>query len=187
MTAAFFFVSLYLQQALGYSALRAGLAMLPLAVILIIGGLASRQFIPVVGRRSLLVAGGFITAAGLTWLAATPTHSAYLTHILGPALVCGVGLSLMLLPVTLAANSGVGPRDAGAAAGLLNTARQLGGAVGLAVLTTVAATVTTNDARHAGSLNALVHGYHVAFLAAAGVMVAAALTALALPAREPKS
>jgi EmrB/QacA subfamily drug resistance transporter len=187
MTAAFFFVSLYLQQALGYSPLRAGLAMMPLAVIMIVGGLGSRQLIPVVGRRGLLAAGGLTTAAGLTWLAATPTHSAYLTHILGPALVCGVGLSLMLLPVTLAANSGVGAKDAGAAAGLLNTARQLGGAVGLAVLTTIAATVTTSDARHGSYLDALVHGYHVAFLVAAGVMVAAALAALALPSREPSA
>jgi hypothetical protein len=182
MTAAFFFVSLYLQQAIGYSALRAGLAMLPLAVILIVGGFASRQLIPIVGGRRLLVTGGLSTAAGLAWLAGTPTHPAYLTHILGPALVCGVGLGLMLLPVTLAANTGVDPTDVGAAAGLLNTARQLGGAIGLAVLTTIAATVTTNTARHASYLTALVHGYHVAFLADAAVMIVAALAALALPA-----
>jgi hypothetical protein len=100
---------------------------------------------------------------------------------IGPTLVAGVGISLMLLPVTLSATTGVNPKDAGAAAGLLNTARQLGGAIGLAVLVTVAATVTTHTAHHAPYLVALVHGYHVAFLVNAAAMLAAALTALALP------
>jgi hypothetical protein len=91
----------------------------------------------------------------------------------------------MLLPATLTGTTGVDPRDAGAAAGLLNTSRQLGGAIGLAVLSTVAATVTSHDARHAGYLAALVHGYHVAFLVNAGIMLIAALAALALPATLP--
>ena len=182
MTAVFYFLSLYLQQALGYSALRAGLAVVPTTVILIAGGLASRQLVAVVGRRRQLLIGGVITAAGTGWLALAPAHPAYLAHILGPALVAGVGLSLMLLPVTLAGTAGVAPRDAGAAAGLLNTSRQLGGAIGLAVLVTVAATATSGANGHSTYLAALVHGYHVAFLAAAGVMLVAALAALALPA-----
>ena len=180
MTAVFYFLSLYLQQALGYSALRAGLAVVPTTVILIAGGLASRQLVAVVGRRLQLLIGGVITAAGTGWLALAPAHPAYLAHILGPALVAGAGLSLMLLPVTLAGTAGVAPRDAGAAAGLLNTSRQLGGAIGLAVLVSVAATATTG-ASGSTYLAALVHGYHVAFLAAAGVMLVAALAALALP------
>lgn len=187
MTAAFFFLSLYMQEVLGYSALRTGLAMLPTTAILIVGGLASRQFVPIVGPRLLLLIGGFITAASLVWLTGVPTHPAYLAHILGPALVAGVGMSLMLLPVTLTGTAGVNPKDAGAAAGLLNTSRQLGGAIGLAVLVTVAATATTNDAHHAAYLAALVHGYHVAFLADAGVMLAAALAALALPRDRPSN
>lgn len=89
----------------------------------------------------------------------------------------------MLLPATLTGTTGVDPRNAGAAAGLLNTSRQLGGAIGLAVLSTVAATATTQDAHHASYLAALVHGYHVAFLVNAGVMAAAALAALMLPRR----
>jgi len=182
MTAVFFFLSLYLQEAIGYSALRTGLAMLPTTVVIIIGGLASRQLVPVVGPRRLLVIGAVFAAAGIAWLVQVPAHPAYLTHILGPALVAGIGISLMLLPVTLAGTAGVDPEDAGAAAGLLNTGRQLGGAIGLAVLTTVAATVTTRAAHHAPYLAALVHGYHVAFLADAAVMLVAALAALALPA-----
>jgi EmrB/QacA subfamily drug resistance transporter len=181
MTAVFFFVSLYLQQALGYSALRTGLALLPITVILIAGGLASRQLVPVVGPRVLLAGGGLLAAAGIGWLALAPAHPAYLTHILGPSLVSGAGISLMLLAVTLAGTAGVAAPDAGAAAGLLNSSRQLGGAIGLAVLSTVAATATSHAARHAGYAAALVHGYHVAFLGAAAVMVVAAGVALALP------
>jgi EmrB/QacA subfamily drug resistance transporter len=182
MTAVFYFLSLYLQQALGYSALRAGLAVVPTTVILIAGGFASRQLVAVIGGRLQLLIGGAITAGGTAWLALAPAHPAYLAHILGPALVAGVGLSLMLLPVTMAGTAGVSPRDAGAAAGLLNTSRQLGGAIGLAVLVTVAATATSRASGHSTYVAALVHGYHVAFLAAAGVMLVAALVALALPA-----
>jgi EmrB/QacA subfamily drug resistance transporter len=183
LTAALFFLSLYLQQALGYSALRTGLALLPMAVMLIAGGLASRQLVPVVGLRRLLAIGSLAAAAGIAWLALAPARPAYLTHILGPTLVTAAGISLMLLAVTLAGTTGVDPQDAGVAAGLLNTSRQLGGAIGLAVLTTVAATATTQAARHATPLAALVHGYHVAFLSSAAVMLVAALTALALPGR----
>ncbi|GAA5189858.1 MFS transporter [Rugosimonospora acidiphila] len=182
MTSASFFISLYLQQALGYSALRTGLALLPLTIVLVVGGLASRRLVPLVGARNLLVAGGLITAGGVAWLAGTPAHPAYLSHLLGPSLVAGAGISLMLLPITLAATTGVDPRDAGAASGLVNTARQLGGAIGLAVLVTVAATATTHAAGHSTRLVALVHGYHVAFLVNAAVLVLAALAALALPA-----
>jgi EmrB/QacA subfamily drug resistance transporter len=182
MTAAFFFLSLYLQEALGYSALRAGLAMLPTTVVMVGGGLASSRLIPVVGPRLLLLAGGLITAAALAWLTALPTHSAYPAHILGPALLAGIGMGLMLLPTTLSGTNGVPAKDAGAAAGLLNSARQVGGALGLAVLVNIAATATRHDVAHAGYLAGLVHGYHVAFGVDAGIMVAAGLVALALPA-----
>ena len=185
LTAALFFLSLYLQQALGYSALRTGLAMLPMTVVLITGGLASRKLVPIVGLRLLLVIGGLITAAGIAWLGTVPTHPAYLTHILGPTLVAGIGMSLMLLAVTLVGTTGVSHKDAGAAAGLLNTSRQLGGAIGLAVLVTIAATTTSHAIHHSSYVAALVHGYHVAFLVDAGIMLVAALSALALPAAAP--
>jgi MFS family permease len=185
MNATFFFISLYLQQALGYTAVRAGLAMVPVTVILIAGGLASRRLVPIAGPRPMLIAGGLITAASLAWLAAVPAHPAYLAHILGPSLVAGVGTGLMFLAATLTGTTGVNPDDAGAAAGLLNTSRQLGGAIGPAVLTTVAATATTHAVRHPTYLAALVHGYRVAFLVETGVMFAAALAALALPPVAP--
>jgi EmrB/QacA subfamily drug resistance transporter len=182
MTAVFFFISLYLQQAIGYSALRAGLALLPVTVIMVVGGLSSRLLVPIVGLRRLLVIGGLLAAAGTAWLAMVPDHPAYLAHILGPGLLAGIGLSLMLLAVTLTGTADVSAEDAGAAAGLLNTSRQLGGAIGLAVLVTVAATATTSAAHHATYLAALVSGYHVAFVVGACVMAVVALAALALPA-----
>ena len=182
MTAAFFFLSLYLQEALGYSALRAGLALLPTTVVMVVAGLASSRLIAVAGPRLLLFAGGLITAAALAWLTALPAHSAYLVHILGPALLAGIGMGLMLLPTTLASTNGVPVRDAGAAAGLLNSARQVGGALGLAALVNIAATATRHDVGHAGYLASLVHGYHVAFGVDAVIMIAAGLLALALPA-----
>jgi EmrB/QacA subfamily drug resistance transporter len=183
MTAAFYFLSLYFQEALGYSALRTGMAMVPTTVILIAAGLGARRLIPVIGPRFMLLSGGLITAASLAWLTSVPAQSAYLAHILGPALLAGAGMGLMLLPLTLAATSGVSPHDSGAAAGLLNTSRQVGGAIGLAVLTTVAATATSRAARHGASLVALVHGYHVAFGVDACVMVVAGVAALALARR----
>jgi predicted MFS family arabinose efflux permease len=186
MTAAFYFLSLYFQEAIGYSAMRAGLALLPTTVIMIAGGLGARQLVPVVGPRRMLLTGGLITAGSLAWLATAPAHSAYLAHILGPALGAGIGMSFMLLPITLSATAGVRPGDSGAAAGLLNTSRQVGGAIGLAVLVTVAATATSGAARHGVYLDALVHGYHFAFVADACVMVVAALTALAMPARRAR-
>ncbi|HVT66116.1 MAG TPA: DHA2 family efflux MFS transporter permease subunit, partial [Trebonia sp.] len=161
MTAAFYFLSLYFQEAVGYSALRAGLALLPTTAVMIAGGFASRMLIPVVGPRLLLLSGGLLTAASLAWLTLLPAaHPSYPAHILGPALVAGIGLSLMLLPVTLNGTAGVPAQDAGAAAGLLNSSRQIGGGIGLAVLANVAATATARDSR-AGFAPAIVHGYHV--------------------------
>jgi EmrB/QacA subfamily drug resistance transporter len=182
MTSAMFFLSLYLQQALGYSALDTGLALVPMTVVLVASGLAARRLVPMVGPRRLLVVGGLIAACGLGWLSFLPTHSAYLAHIFGPTIVAGAGIGLMLLSVTLTATSGVDTGDAGAASGLLNSARQLGGALGLAMLVTVASGVTTQDALHVGHLAAVVYGYHIALLVAAAVMLTGGLGALALPA-----
>ena len=114
-----------------------------------------------------------------------PDHSDYPARILGPMLVTGAGIGLMLLPLAASATAGIETRYAGLASGLFNTARQLGGAIGLAVLVTIAATATTHALGHATYIAALVHGYHVAFLVCAGVMLAAALAALALPAAAP--
>ncbi|MCK9893431.1 MFS transporter [Frankia sp. AgB32] len=191
LTALLFFLSLYCQQVLGYSALRTGMAMLPVTVVFIIGGITARQLMPVVGPRNLLVAGGLLAAAGIAWLGTLPTHSAYVSHILLPNLVGGFGISIMLLAVTISGTAGVDPKNAGAASGLLNTSRQIGGAVGLAVLVTVASRVTSHASQNKGHLDALVQGYRIALLVNGGLMLIAGLAALALPAmaaaKEEKS
>ncbi|WP_406189990.1 MFS transporter [Streptomyces griseus] len=182
LNASFFFISLYLQQAIGYSALRAGLAMAPVTLVVIVGGFASRKLVLVLGPRNLIIGGGLVIAAGMVWLAAVPARPpVFLAHVLGPTLVVGAGLGFLLLSITLVGTSGVAPEDAGAASGLLNTSRQVGGAIGLAVLTTIAATATTDAAGGSDPVEALVHGYRVAFLVCAGVMATAALIAAALP------
>lgn len=187
LNASFFFISLYLQQAIGYSALRAGMAMVPVTVILVVGGLASRGLVPVLGPRLMIILGGLIVAAGMAWLADVPSQPpVYLAHVLGPTLVAGIGLGLLLLAITISGTAGVNPEDAGAASGLLNTSRLVGGAIGLAVLTTIATTATKHAIEDQRALpDALVHGYRVAFLVNAGVMLVAVLAALALPKAAP--
>ena len=180
LTALMFFLSLYCQQVLGYSALRTGMALLPITVVFIIGGVTSRQLVPRFGPRPVLVVGGLIATAGILWLATVPTHSAYVTHLLLPNLVGGFGVSIMLLAITISGTTGVDAENAGAASGLLNTSRQIGGAVGLAVLVNIASSVTSQASRHNDQLAALVQGYRVTFLVNAGLLLLAVLVALAL-------
>jgi MFS family permease len=182
MTSGFFLVSLYLQQVLGYSALRTGLAIVPMTVLLAAGPLAAKRLLPRFGPRSVIIAGGILTTSGLAWMAQLPARSGYPAHVLGPLMVIGAGIGLMLLPLAVSATAGLPPRDAGLASGLFNTARQLGGAIGLAVLVTVA----TTAARHshlADPVAATVHGYRIALLICAAVSLASVLAALLLPAQ----
>jgi EmrB/QacA subfamily drug resistance transporter len=180
MTSGFFFVSLYLQQILGYSALRTGMAIVPMTVLLAAGPLAAKRLLPRLGPRTLIFAGGILASFGLTWMSQLPGHAGYPAHILGPLAVTGAGIGLMLLPLAESATAGLEPRSAGLASGLFNTARQLGGAIGLAVLVTIAATAT----RHSHLANpaaATVHGYRIALLICAAVSLASILIALLLP------
>jgi predicted MFS family arabinose efflux permease len=115
---------------------------------------------------------------------ALPTHSVYVTHVLLPTLVVGAGISLTMMPAIVASTSGIDPRDAGVASGLLNMCRQLGAALGLAVLVTVAATVTSHST--AGGNTAVVDGYRVAFWALAVLSLGTAALAMRLkPAQDP--
>jgi sugar phosphate permease len=117
-----------------------------------------------------------LTAAGLLWLTQLPPQPAYLTHVLGPTLVLGAGLSVMILPLTVAATAGIPHHEAGLASGLMNMSRQIGGAVGLAVLVTIASSVTSGQSGPP-DLDATLHGFHVAFLVAAGVALVCAVGA----------
>jgi len=179
--AVFFLLSLYTQRGLGWSALGAGVAFLPLSLVLMAAaGLASA----VVGRfgvRGALVPGLLLLALGLFMLSRVPTEGAFVGDLLLPELVVAVGLGLSFVSLTVAAVSGVGSGEAGLASGLINTTLQVGGAVGLAALAAVAGITTAASlASGAAEAPALVAGYRAAFLFGAGVSLAGALLALAL-------
>jgi MFS family permease len=180
MTSGFFFLSLYLQQILGYSALRTGVAIVPMTVLLAAGPLAAKRLLPRFGLRFLILAGGILTTAGVAWMSLLPDHSDYPARILGPMLVIAAGIGLMLLPLAASATAGIDTRYAGLASGLFNTARQLGGAIGLAVLVTIATTATRHS-HLASPAAATVHGYRIALFISAAVSLASVFIALLLP------
>jgi EmrB/QacA subfamily drug resistance transporter len=143
----FFFLTLFVQTVWGYSALKTGVAYLPMvAVIMLMAGVSS-QLVGRIGARPLLIAGSAIGAGGMFWLSRLTEHSTYAGGLLGPMMVTAAGLGMLFMPITLVALSKVEDRDAGLASSLLNTGQQVGGAIGLAVLGTVAWTVVSNSAR----------------------------------------
>ncbi len=143
----FFFLTLFVQIVWGYSALKTGVAYLPMvAVIMLMAGVSS-QLVGRIGARPLLIAGSAIAAGGMFWLSRITEHSTYAGGLLGPMMVTAAGLGMLFMPITLVALSKVEDRDAGLASSLLNTGQQVGGAIGLAVLGTVAWTVVSNSAR----------------------------------------
>ncbi|WP_182900561.1 MFS transporter [Microbispora sp. H10830] len=157
----FFFLPLYQQRVLGYSPLEAGLTQLPLALTLVLAPLAAGRL------RRTLVPGLLTLAAGLAWLARAPEDGTFLVDLLGPTVLVGAGLGLAFVPLTALGVAGVPGERAGAASGLITTTRQVGGALGLAVLTSVA-----------GLAPGGVTGYRHAFLAAAAISLIAATAAL---------
>jgi len=182
----FFFLTLFVQDLLGYSPLREGVAFLPLTVALLAGAAVATRLIGRIGARPLLVAGAAASAGGMYWLSGVTEHSGYAAGLLGPSLVAGFGLGLLFVPLPMVALARVAESDSGVASSLVNTGRQVGGALGLAVLGTVAWTVTANSARSraAGVTtataydHALAAGLDRAFLAAAGLAVLILVTAV---------
>jgi len=187
----FFLLSLYLQQVLDYSALQAGGAFVAIAGSIAVGSTLAQRFVTRFGPRPVLAVGLLTTGATLTWFARLPVDAHYATDLLVPFLVNGTGFALCFVPVTIAALTGVAPQDAGIASGLVNTSRQLGGAIGLAAVTTIAATAaglhSGANLHTAAAAEALAHGFRTSFAVLGGLGLAgAALTALALaPRREP--
>jgi len=175
----FFFVTLYMQEVLGYSPLRAGAAYLPItAGFAVAGGIAS-QLITRIGSRPVVVAGCLVAAAGIYYLSRLPLHGSYVTDVLPGFLVMSLGAGSVFVSITAAANAGVPGDKAGLAAGLFNASQQVGSALGLAILSVVAIT-RTNDliAANASHVVALDAGYHRALLIGSIFMAAAALIAL---------
>ena len=179
----FFFISLYLQDVMGYSPIKTGLAYLPLAVGIIIAAGVASQLVTRVGFKPPLIAGILLVAGGLLWFSHAPaTGGSFTADVLGPSLLAGVGFGLAFVPVTIAAVTGTKPHEAGLASGLINTSQQVGGALGLAILATVAnsRTQTLLHASVHSTAIALTKGYDQAFLAGAGIAVAGAILAAVL-------
>jgi EmrB/QacA subfamily drug resistance transporter len=178
----FFFVSLYAQDVLHYSPLRAGFAFLPISLGIIVGAGLSQAIIPRFGVRNVSVLGLTLATAGILWIARVPVHGSYLPDMLVSFIPMSIGMGLVFVPLTLLATSGVENNDAGLASGLFNSAQQVGGSLGLAILATLSVDHTTGLLKHsadgktlAGHAAATVSGYHVAFLAAAIMMAAGAV------------
>jgi hypothetical protein len=191
-----------MQSVWGYSALKTGLAYLPLTAGIMVGSGAGAQLIARVGARPLLLAGAPTAAGGLYWLSRLGEHSSYAGAVLGPMLVIAVGFGLLFVPLTLVAMSRVADEETGVAASLRNTSQQVGGSIGLAVFGTVAWTVVANSA-HAQAAraaaaaarvgyparpsqaavtaiyhHALATGFSRAFLVASGVMLIGLIIAI---------
>jgi EmrB/QacA subfamily drug resistance transporter len=183
----FYFASLYVQDVLGYSPLKAGLAFLPVTGGIMIGAAAAQQLIKRVGVRNVSIAGTTLAALGMLVLTQLPVHGSYAGDLLTGLMPLSIGMGLVFVPITLMGTSGVTGDDAGLASGLFNTAQQVGGSLGLAILSTLAATQTSHllSGHSATKVAATVSGYHVAFLAAAAMFAgAAALLVFALRRRH---
>ncbi|WP_344014794.1 MFS transporter [Streptomyces thermospinosisporus] len=142
----FFYIVLFVQNVLGYSPIEAGLAFLPVTVVIALGAGLSQRFLPVFGPKPFMLVGTTLAALGLAWQSLVSSDSSYAGGVLGPMLIFGFGMGLNFVTLTLTAVSGVAQHEAGAASGLLNATQQVGGSVGLALLTTVFGTASRDEA-----------------------------------------
>jgi EmrB/QacA subfamily drug resistance transporter len=178
----FFFNTLYLQRVLDYSALEAGIAFLPFTAGIIVGAGLSQKLVPAIGAREVPLIGMTMAVVGLLLFVRLEPGGSYVTDFLPGVLFASIGMGLTFVPVTLIATSGIPTDDAGLASGLYNTSQQVGGALGLAVLSTFAVSKTTdtlNDLgrapRPADEAQALVNGFHVAYVGSALLIASAAV------------
>src|SRR6266487_4134154 len=171
----FFFCTLYLQQVLGSSPLETGVSYLPFSLTLIAVSAGSSRTVDRFTPKPVLVTGLLITTAGFIVLTQASGHGDYLTHVLPALVVLAIGLGMSFVPITIAATSGVAPEDSGLAAGLLNTTQQVGGSLGLAILSTISTTRVTHALNAGAALPAaLTHGFKGAFIVAAILCAAGA-------------
>jgi EmrB/QacA subfamily drug resistance transporter len=190
--AMFFFTTLYMQRVLDYSPLEAGLAFLPFTGGIIIGAGLSQAFVSKVGARELPIIGMVLAVAGMLLFLRLEPGSSYVTDVLPGFILASIGMGLTFVPITLIATSGIPPEDAGLASGLFNTSQQIGGALGLAVLSTLAVERTDSTLSDVSGqptdeqeAQALVDGFHVAYVGSAVLIgVAAVLLFLLLNRRD---
>ncbi|MFG2142441.1 MFS transporter [Streptomyces sp. NPDC048650] len=181
MFSMWYFLSLYTQNVLAYTPLQAGLSFIPHSLSIVLGSKAAPRLMNRVGAKSLAVTGAVISASGMVWQGAMDADGTYLGTILGPGILMALGAGLTATPVASIATSGADPADQGLVSGLINTSRQMGGALGLSVLSTVAATrIAAGHGRAA-----LADGYGLAFQVGSVVLLGSiALMVLALPRRR---
>ena len=175
-----FFLSLYLQQVLGYSPIKAGLAFLPMTLTIVLTTAVVSRAVIRVGAKPLLLAGMTCMTVGLVLLKDVSVDGTYVGVMLAPSLLVAIGMGLSFVPATLLAVSGVDSAEAGLASGLVNTARLFGGALGLAILAAIA-TSKTNSVLHGGGHGlhaALTSGFELAFIVAGGFALVGGLVAL---------
>jgi EmrB/QacA subfamily drug resistance transporter len=188
--AMFFFISLYLQQVLEYSALKTGLAYLPLALFIIFSAGFASQLVTKLGFKPTLIIGLLFVTAGLAWFSQVSAQDgSYLGDVLFPSLLAAIGLGFSFVSVTIGAVTGTKPDEAGLASGLINTSQQVGGALGLAILSSLANS-RTEDVFASGERNpaiALTEGFQTAFTVGAGfALTGAILAALLISSRDSR-
>ena len=177
----FYFCTLYLQQILHFSALKTGLSYLPFSLILVVTSAGAARIVDRFTPKPVLASGLLISTLGFIVLTQVSGHGDYLSHVLPAMLLLGIGLGLSFVPITISATTGVAPEDSGLASGLLNTTQQVGGALGLAILSTVATTRVSHALHRGAPLPvALTHGFKGGFIVAAFLCAAAAALALTL-------
>jgi hypothetical protein len=189
----FFFLTLFVQNVWGYSALKTGLAYLPMITMVMVASGVASQLVNRIGARPLMLAGSIVSTGGLFWLSRINENSHYVSGLLGPMLVTALGMGLIFVPLSLVSLTKVADADAGVASSLLNVGQQVGGSIGLAILGTVAWSAvatsihsqTAAAVQHAGAhLSAaqqkaiLFHAYSVGF--SKGYVVSAGIAVLGL-------
>ena len=200
----FFFLTLFVQNVWGYSALRTGVSYLPMAGMILVASAAVSQLVNRIGARPLMIAGSVIGTGGMFWLSRITEHSHYVSGLLGPMLVTATGLGLIFVPLSLISLTKVADNDTGVASSLLNVGQQVGGALGLAVLGTVAWTAVANSLhsqaaaaaaaaktatvhlsaaqaaalQHAAANHALATGFSKGYIVSAGIMLLALVISL---------
>ena len=181
--AMFYSTTLYQQQVLGYSALRTGLAYIPLGLSILVAAGLGPVLVPRIGVRFATALGSLIATAGMVLLTSLPVSANVLVHLIVPEVIVGFGAGIAFIPSSIAAMSGVPAERNGVASALLNVSRQLGGALGLAVISTVVATRTSHALTASAGravASAMTTGFHAGFAVSAGLLAASVVAALAL-------
>jgi EmrB/QacA subfamily drug resistance transporter len=185
MFAMFLMLTLYMQQVLGYSAMKTGLAYLAVAGGAIVWSAVAAQLVTRIGVKPVLVVGMVTLTAGLAFFTQVSVHGSYVGDLLPGFLLIAVGIGFSFVPISIAALAGVRPAEAGLASGLINTSQQIGGALGIAALSTIATSRTDSKVAAGVALHpALVDGFTIAFLVGTGIAAAGIVAALTLIRRD---